>query len=319
MNIPVTRRFLLGSALMLAASIHASAQNLSTTVTQSIHPTSKAYQSTAEVLAASSHDEWYELDQHNLLYITLDNDRVIVMELNDTFAPEHAEQIRRLAKAHYWDGIPVYRVQDNYVVQFGALDYATDTLTKPLPDTATKLPAEFTVPAQSVQIAALEDLDPYADRVGFVNGFPVALKGDEAFLVHCYGMVGSARDDAPDSSNATELYVMIGQPARHIDRQISVVGRVVHGIEHLSSLPRGSGAMGFFDPKQHPLNIKSIRLGSDLPDEVKMRFMALDTNSRSFAQFVDARRHMQGSWFAVPVSGGLGVCDVRQSIKLVDD
>lgn len=142
-------------------------------------------------------------------------------------------------------------------MQFGALDYATDTLMKPLPPDAVKLPAEFTIPAHSLQMMALEDMDAHADRVGFVNGYPAGIKGDQAFLVHCYGMVGAARDDAPNSSNATELYVMIGQPARHIDRQISVVGRVVHGIEQLSSLPRGTGAMGFFEAGGHPLDIQS--------------------------------------------------------------
>lgn len=311
-------RLILSSLITVVMAAHADAP-VRTTISQSIHPVAQAYKSTAEILAASSDAEWYELKQEDLVYITLGNGRLVVMEVNDDFAPEHAQQIRRLAKAHYWDGVPVYRVQDNYVVQFGALDYATDTLTKPLPSDVVKLPAEFGLPADSVQMTALGDADAHADRVGFVRGFPVGIRGDQAFLVHCYGMVGAARDDALDSSNATELYVMIGQPARHIDRQISVVGRVVHGIEHLSSLPRGTGAMGFFETGGHPLDIRSIRLGSDLPASAQLRFKALDTSSHSFTQFIDARRHMQGAWFAAPVSGGLGICDVRQTIQVIDN
>ncbi len=317
MTLSLTCKLMLGSLITMMMTAHA-AEHVSTTISHSIHSIANSYRSSAEVLAASSDAEWYELKQDNLIYITLNNGRLVVMELNDRFAPQHANQIRRLAKAAYWDGVPVYRVQDNYVVQFGALDYATDTLMKPLPPDAVKLPAEFTIPAHSLQMMALEDMDAHADRVGFVNGYPAGIKGDQAFLVHCYGMVGAARDDAPDSSNATELYVMIGQPARHIDRQISVVGRVVHGIEQLSSLPRGTGAMGFFEAGGHPLDIQSIRLGSDLPKSAQLRFKALDTNSQSFAQFVNARRHMQGDWFAAPVSGGLGVCDVRQTIQVIE-
>ncbi len=66
------------------------------------------------------------------------------------------------------------------------------------------------------------------------------------------------------------------------------------------------------------LDIQSIRLGSDLPKSAQLRLKALDTNSQSFAQFDNARRHMHGDWFAAPVSGGLGVCDVRQTIQVIE-
>lgn len=306
-------RTVLLTTLAIGLATPAMADGVTTTIT----PT---YRSVSEILAASPKSDWYRLEQRNLIYITLANDAKVVMELNDTFAPEHAKQIRLLANQQYWDDLTVYRVQDNYVAQFGALDYETDILAKPLPKDAQKLPAEFSIPKDSIRLTVLGDKEPYSDQIGFVDGYPVAVKDNQAFLVHCYGMVGAARDNAPDSSNATELYVMIGQPARHIDRQITVVGRVVHGIEHLSTLTRGKGSMGFYtDDQPAPMGIKSIRVGTSLPVSEQMQFDALKTDSQTFVDVIDARRHMQGEWFAAPLSGGMGICDTRQTIQLVKE
>ena len=56
--------------------------------------------------------------------------------------------------------------------------------------------------------------------------------------------VGVGRDDWPDTGSGAELYVVIGQAPRQLDRNIVTVGRVLRGMELLSSLPRGTGAMG---------------------------------------------------------------------------
>lgn len=277
------------------------------------------YRSTTEILNAAPESDWYLLSQDNLIYMTLDNGKQVVIELNDKFSPKHGEQIRLLANERYWDGLSVYRVQDNYVAQFGSFDIKTEKATRPRPPTAQKLPAEFSLDVNQVKFSyTLPDTDAYSDKLGFVDGFPVAVKDNQAFVVHCYGMVGAARENAPDSSQGNELYVMIGQPARNLDRQIGIVGRVVHGIEHLSSLPRGTGVMGFYgDNDNPPMGIKSVRVGSSLPASEQLTFKALDTSSKTFHDFVEARRHLQGAWFATKTSGGMGICDVRQTIQQV--
>lgn len=275
------------------------------------------YRSSAQILEQAPSDAWYRLKQENLLYITLDNGKQVIIELAPMFAPAHVGQIKLLANHGYWDGLSIYRVQDNYVVQFGSFDITQDKDTKELPKSATKLPAEFFIDASSLNITKLPDQEPYADAIGFVDGFPVAVKDGKAFLVHCYGMVGSARSNPPDSSAATNLYVMIGQPARHLDQQISVVGRVVQGIEHLSSLPRGSGVSGFYTKDEQPTPIKSVRMGSSLPANQQVQFEAVRSDSQTFLDLVQARRHLQGEWFATPMSGGLGICDIRQTVRVV--
>lgn len=98
MTLSLTCKLMLGSLITMMMTAHA-AEHVSTTISLSIHPITHSYRSSAEVWAASSDAEWYELKQDNLIYITLNNGRLVVMELNDTFAPQHADQIRRLAKA----------------------------------------------------------------------------------------------------------------------------------------------------------------------------------------------------------------------------
>ena len=277
----------------------------------------KPYKSTAQVLADAPSEHWYTIAQDNLLYMRLDDDRLVVIELAPRFAPEHVAQIRLLAHHRHWDGLHIQRLQDNYVAQLGSFDIKTETKTKALPsDAKAKLPAEFSVKVVDVPIVRLPDSEPYSDGVGFVDGLPVALRGEDVFVVHCYGIVGAGRMEAGDSSQADELYVMIGQPARHLDNQITVVGRVVHGIEHLSTLPRGKGAMGFYGKDESPVPIVSMRMGSELPKDERLTIKVLDVQSPSFETYVNARRHAQGDWFVAPMHGGMGVCDVRPPVRI---
>ncbi len=93
----------------------------------------------------------------------------------------------------------------------------------------------------------MPDGDVYAPEVGFSGGFPAARSSAlrRTWLAHCYGMVGVGRDLDVRSGSGAEMYVVIGHAPRHLDRNVALVGRVVQGVELLSSLPRGSADMGF--------------------------------------------------------------------------
>jgi len=71
-------------------------------------------------------------------------------------------------------------------------------------------------------------------------------------------MVGVGRGLSPDTGSGAELYVVIGHAPRHLDRNIALVGRVVEGMEHLSSLPRGAGALGFYEEPEERTPIRSV-------------------------------------------------------------
>ncbi|MGO9850953.1 MAG: peptidylprolyl isomerase, partial [Steroidobacteraceae bacterium] len=184
---------------------------------------------TAEVLAASQPADWRTLDPQKTLYLELPAGRVII-ELAPSFAPHHVENVVTLAREQYFDGLAIMRAQDNYVVQWGDADGK-----KPLKTAQRTLPAEFERPLRGLSITRLTDPDSYAPVVGFVDGFPVAAAPQigRAWLVHCYGMLGAGRDNDVDSGGGTELYVVIGQAPRHLDRNVTLLGRVVRGMELL--------------------------------------------------------------------------------------
>src|SRR5690606_876043 len=182
---------------------------------------------TQELLDASQPSDWRPLDPDNTIYLELATGRVVI-ELAPQFAPEHVSNIRTLAHEGYWNGMSINRSQDNFVVQWG--DPAEEGQPrKSLGSADAKLPAEFERPAAGLDFHALPDRDGWAPQVGFVAGFPAARDPAEgkAWMAHCYGAVGAGRDIAADSSDGTELYVVDGQSPRQLDRNITLVGRVV--------------------------------------------------------------------------------------------
>ncbi len=268
--------------------------------------------SAQEILAASPDSHWRGLDPDNTLLMELPAGQALI-ELAPRFAPAHVANIRALARGGYWNGLAIVRVQDNFVTQWGDPDGDDPAKARPLPEGAqAKLPAEFSAPLARVGKAAgftrLRDVDGWAPRTGFAEGFAVAAnpKTGKAWLAHCYGVVGAGRSDAVDSSNGAELYAVIGQAPRGLDLNITVVGRVIKGMEHLAALPRGGGAMGFYEKAEQRTGIQRVRLLADLPAEERPALQVLRTESATWARLLDARRH-RGGWF-VHSPGYIDVC-----------
>jgi peptidylprolyl isomerase len=132
--------------------------------------------------------------------------------------------------------------------------------------------------------------------------------------IHCYGTVGVGRDYPPDTGSGAELYAVIGQAPRQLDRNIAVVGRVIEGMEHLSSLPRGTGDIGFYKTAQERTPILAIRIGSEVPH--LPRYEYLSTESKSFAAYADARANRRDSFYIQP-AGGVDICNVPVPVRRV--
>lgn len=267
---------------------------------------------TAAVIEQSRPSDWRPLDPENTLYLELESGRVVI-ELAPQVAPHHVANIKALARGGYWDGLAILRSQENYVVQWGDphAEAEDEEKRRPLGKAKPKLPAELTRPAKGLAFAELEDPDTYVPEVGWSGGFPAARdpRAGEAWLVHCYAMVGAARDMAPDSSDGTQLYAVIGHSPRHLDRNITLVGRVVDGMERLSVLPRGSGDLGFYEGDDRPAPIRSVRLAADVPAAEQTALEVFRTDTDAFAQLVEARRNRREEWFHQP-QGRIDVCNV---------
>lgn len=265
----------------------------------------------ADVLAASKPSDWRALDPNRTLYMEIPAGQVII-ELAPQFAPRHADNIRALVAQGYFDALAITRVQDNFVVQWSDPDN-----TRAIGTAKRTLPAEFTRPAQGLIFTALPDPDTYAPQTGFVDGFPAArdAKAEVAWAVHCYGTVGAGRDNAVDSGGGTELYVVTGQAPRQLDRNITVVGRVVQGMELLSALPRGPAPMGFYEkPAQH-VTIERIRVGASIPASQRIDLEVLRTDTQTFADLIESRRNRRDEWYKVP-AGRIDVCNVPLPVRV---
>ncbi len=244
-----------------------------------------------ELIDGSNDSDWRIAKQQDLLYMKTDKGTVII-ELIPEFAPQHSLNIKQMAENSYWDGQSISRVQDNYVVQWGGENKARNKNVK------AKLKGEyFSTHINKNLISPLGDRDVYAENVGFYKGFPVAHAGNKTWLTHCYGAVGAGRDEAFDSGNGSELYVVIGHSPRHLDLNITLVGFVRKGIEILSSMRRGKGPMGFYKDDKKGAKIISIRMGTQLTKKDQQSVKVLRTDTPLFKKLIAARKNRQESWF----------------------
>ena len=268
----------------------------------------------AQVLESSQPADWRRPDPANTLYLDLPDGRVII-ELAPRFAPEHVANIKALAHGQFFDGLPIGRVQDNYVTQWGDIDEARKSAmsTRQLPD-ETVIAWSRTLP-----IVKLPDVDGYAPATGWLDGFPVGVErkpSGQVWLTHCYGSVGVGRGDWPDTGSGAELYAVIGQAPRHLDRNIVLVGRVLRGMELLASLPRGSDTMGFYSDAEKPKRtlITRARLAADLPESARTTIEVLRTDTPLFTNYVESRRNRRESWFLRP-AGHIDVCNLPIPVR----
>jgi peptidylprolyl isomerase len=268
----------------------------------------------ADLLTASSPADWRRPDPENTLYLELPSGRVVI-ELAARVAPLHVANIRALARAHYFDGLAIVRVQDNYVVQWNDPYHS-----RPVPAGVEVVAPEFTAPSGAEKrFEPLPDRDAYAAQTGFLDGFPAARdpRTHTVWLAHCYGMVGVGRDD-PAESNATEMYAVIGNAPRQLDRNVALVGRVLSGMELLSTLPRGMGDMGFYVAPQAPVPIVALRVAADLPLLERTPLEVLRTDNAVFRRLIDQRRNRREAWYKFN-PGHIDVCNVPLPVRSLID
>jgi peptidylprolyl isomerase len=262
-----------------------------------------------ELLAVSKPTDWRALDPDYTLYLELSGGRIVI-ELAPAFAPRHVANILTLARAHWYDGLAVTRVQDNFVAQWG------DPLSNK-PDVGEhRLPAEFARAAAGLPFTRLKDPDTYAPEVGFSGGYPAARTAadGEAWPVHCYGMVGVGRDNDPATAIGTELYAVIGHAPRQLDRNTALVGRIVWGIELLSSLPRGTGDLGFYEQPEQRVPIQTVRVAAEVPVAERSALEVLRTDTPTFAKLIELRRNRRDSWYKLP-AGRIDLCNVPLPVR----
>lgn len=238
---------------------------------------------------------WRAADPEDLLLIETRHG-TIAIELSDEFAPNHAARMRQAVRDGFFDGRDFYRVIDGFVAQGGRGEEADSVDLPQYPP----LPGEFTRPSAGIAFTPMIDPDLYAPVVGHVNGFPAAQSedGSESWLIHCPGTVAMARDNNPDSGDV-EFYIVLGQGPRHLDRIMSVFGRVIDGMDHVQALNRGdpmvnSGVIAEPDMRDP---ILSMHIAADLPEGERPAYEIMRTDSEAFFDLKSARRNRTGDFF----------------------
>lgn len=256
--------------------------------------------------------EWRVTEPDSTVVMRLDTGKVVI-ELNAGFAPATVAQFKRLVQKGFYDGQSFYRVIDGFVAQAG--DGSDIGMQSEEPTIKAEFERNW---SDRLRFTLVQKLDLYAPETGFIDGFAAAreIESGKVWLTHCPGTVAMARGNDPGSSR-TDFYIVIGQAPRYLDRNLTVFGRVVFGMEHIQSVRRGSlSENGVIENPEERSIIRSVRLVSDLPAAERPHVQVRNSDSAGFRAMLDARRQRGADFFHHTPPAVLDVCQVPNSGKL---
>lgn len=246
--------------------------------------------SSAEIIEAAAVSDWRAFDPEYMLYMELDRGRVVIA-LSEYLAKAHVEQVKTLAREGFYDGLSFYRVIDNFVAQGGDVFEHRD-----VGGARKTLASEFDEALRKdLPVTYLTDKDGYTRMVGFVGGLPIGVdtKGKSIWHLHCTGAFAFGRTNEKNSAS-TEFYITL-QPQRYLDRNLTVFGRVVQGMEHVQALRRVA------PPEEEGDDlgdiIKTIRVAADIQESERLKLEYLRDDTETFSAYAEARRNRPEEFF----------------------
>lgn len=264
-------------------------------------------------------DSWQDIPQHQLVYLQVNDGAkdvgVVVLQLADMFTPLTSARFRQLVQNRFYDGLPFYRVIDQFVLQAGLPE--AESHPRRLNQKYPALPAEFSWPVRATDpYTAVQTGDLLAEETGFNHGFAVGRAKGREWLIHCPNLVNMARDANPASAT-TDFAMMQGQAPRHLDQNMNVFARVIWGAEILNLLPRGDKASGgILTAQQRRGVISQARLGTELPVAQQLPLQQQLTNSAEFQQMLQRRRERADEFYQYKGNGKLDICYLGAPVRL---
>ena len=137
----------------------------------------------------------------------------VLLELYDDVAPNHVKRFKKLVEEKKYDGVVFHRVIDGFMAQTGDVQYGNSTSE-----------------SYNLKMAGTGGSE-YSD-----------LKQEFSNIPHERGTLSMARSSDPDSANSQ--FFICFQTAPHLDRQYTVFGKVVRGMEFVDLIKRGEGSSG---------------------------------------------------------------------------
>lgn len=278
-------------------------------------------------VVANAQDDlaWNPLEPDNTVYLEL-QEGTVVIELNPVFAPKTVKHLKELMEEQFYRGLSFYRVIDGFVAQAGDESDLDES------QQGTSLKAEFEInwplkPEDKEEAKAWQPMswtlvqkeDMFAPFTGFIDGFPAARdqkKAGKAWLTHCPGTVAMARSNDPDSGGA-DFYIVIGQAPRYLDRNLTVFGRVVWGMDVVQRIKRGpSLENGIIEKDLERSWIKRMRLASSVDSDERLNIWVADTNGKGFENVLKQRRNRKDKFFHHRPPKVLDICQVPVPVRL---
>ncbi|PHR62942.1 MAG: peptidylprolyl isomerase [Robiginitomaculum sp.] len=240
--------------------------------------------------------QWRKIAPENLLVIDTDFGRTVI-ELNPEFAPNHVQRIRDLSADGFYDGLTFYRVIEGFVAQGGR---GEEEDSPKLPEKYPTLINENERASAGLDFAPLGSPDLYAPESGHVNGFAAARNPETqmTWLQHCPGSMAMARDNDPDSGDA-EFYIVLGPGTRYLDRNLTVFGRVIDGMQFIQKLNRGIRSInyGVIEDVTRRGIIRSFHVAADLPEGDRPSYEVMPTPSDHFEIHKTKKRIRNDAFF----------------------
>ena len=249
----------------------------------------------AAALAAS---DFRPLEAENTLVIETTKGRVVV-EMAPAMAPKAVERVKLLARERVYDGLQFHRVIDGFVAQTGNPDNR-DGGTSKHPD----LPPEFQFRIPAAQaVVAVERSDGIEGLVGSTPFAGVRMPDGRlrGWGAYCPGVAGMGRQADPGTANS-EIFFMRA-PARRLDHEYTVWGRVVAGQEAVMRVAVG-------EPPKVPDLMLKVRVMADLPAPERPKLQVLDERGPAFAARLAAQKRAKGAAFTI--------CDVEISTRTAE-
>ncbi len=163
--------------------------------------------------------------EENIMILELKDGKVVI-ELFSDVAPNHVERFKKLASEKKYDGVVFHRVIDGFMAQTGDVQFGNS------------------------------NLDTYdIRRAGTGNSSYPDLKAEFSDIPHERGSLSMARSADPDSANSQ--FFICFKSAPHLDRQYTVFGKVIEGIEFVDLIKRGSGSNGEVSDPDKIISLKS--------------------------------------------------------------
>ena len=152
------------------------------------------------------------LAEENIMIIKLEYGNVKI-QLFPEIAPKHVERIKTLSKEKKYDGVVFHRVIEGFMAQTGDVKFGNSLN------------------------------ENYDLRRAVSGGSELPdLKSEFSDAAHLRGTLSMARSSDPNSANSQFFICLEDSP--HLDRNYSVFGKVLEGMEFVDKIKKGSGANG---------------------------------------------------------------------------